>query len=73
MATCLDYAKMACATYNTLASQYSANPPGYMVDDWSVQKFVEGGLLGSGFQGAIYQKGRDWVVSFCGTNPDQKG
>jgi len=73
MATCLDYAKMAIATYNTTASQYYANPPGYMVDGWNVQKFVEGGLLGSGFQGAIYQKGRDWVVSFCGTNPGQGG
>ncbi|MEZ5666649.1 MAG: hypothetical protein R3F55_04285 [Alphaproteobacteria bacterium] len=73
MATCLDYAKMAIATYNATPSQYSASPPGYMVDDWTVQKFVQGGLLGSGFQGAIYNRDRDWVVSFCGTNPGQKG
>ena len=73
MATCLDYAKMAYATYYTAARQYYEEPPGYMVDDWKVQKFVKGSIFGSGYQGAIYVKNRDVVVSCCGTNPGQKG
>ncbi|WP_282608136.1 hypothetical protein [Pelagibius sp. Alg239-R121] len=73
MAYCLDYAKMAIASYYTNTRQYYDSPPGYMVDDWKVQKFVKGGLFGDGFQGAIFQKGKDVVVSCCGTNPDQLG
>lgn len=73
MANCLDYAKLACATYYAGPGQYYDNPAGYMVDDWKVQKFEKGSLFGDGYQGAIYVKGNDVVVSCCGTNPDQKG
>lgn len=73
MATCLDYAKMAYATYFTESRQYYEEPSGFMVDDWKVQKFVKGSAFGSGYQGAIYVKNRDVVVSCCGTNPGQTG
>jgi len=72
MANCLDYAKLATATYHARAGQYYEAKPGYMVDDWQVQKFKKGTLFGDGFQGAIYIKNNDVVVSCCGTNPGQK-
>lgn len=73
MATCLDYAKLAIATYHTTPAQYYETPSGFMVDDWHVQKFEKGTLFGDGFQGAIYSKNNDVVVSCCGTNPGQSG
>ena len=73
MATCLDFAKLACATYYTSPAQYYETPAGYMVDDWRVQKFEQGTLFGDGYQGAIYMNERDVVVSCCGTNPGQAG
>ena len=38
MANCLDYAKIAFAAYFKGANQYYENPPGHMVDNWTVQK-----------------------------------
>ena len=73
MATCLDYAKIACAAYYTSTDQYYAEPPGHMVDDWGVQKWEKGTLFGNGFQGGIWQNDTDIVVGCCGTNPGQYG
>ena len=73
MATCLDYAKIASASYNPSTSQYYAEPPGHMVDDWNVKKFETGSLLGNGFQGGIWYNDTDVVVGCCGTNPGQAG
>jgi hypothetical protein len=73
MAICLDYAKMAYATYSTATRQYYEAPPGFMVDDWKVQKFEKGTVFGNGYQGAVYVRGREAVVSCCGTNPGQIG
>ncbi len=73
MATCLDCAKISSAAYHTATSQWDAQPPGHMVDGFTVQKWETGTLLGNGFQGGIWQNDRAIVVGFCGTNPDQKG
>ena len=73
MATCLDYAKIAYAAYYKSCNQYYANPPGHMVDDWTVQKWETGTLFGDGFQGGIWQNAHDVIVGCCGTNPGQKG
>jgi len=73
MATCLDYAKIAYAAYFTGPGQYYEDPPGHMVDDWSVQQWETGTLFGDGFQGGIWQSNDDVVVGCCGTNPGQKG
>ena len=73
MANCLDYAKIACAAYHTGKGQYYEDPPGHMVDDWTVQKWETGTVFGDGFQGGIWQKGNDVVVGCCGTNPGQPG
>ena len=72
MANCLDYAKIASAVYNTGKTQYYEDPAGHMVDDWTVQKWETGSLLGDGFQGGIWQRGNDVVVGFCGTHLAQK-
>ena len=71
MATCLDYAKIACAVYYTKKSQYYDE--GNMVDNWVLQKWETGTFFGDGFQGGIYQNDKEVVVGFCGTNPKQKG
>lgn len=73
MATCLDYAKIACAAYNQSSNQYYVEPPGHMVDDWRVQTWENGTLFGDGFQGGIWQNDTDVVVGCCGTNPGQIG
>lgn len=73
MATCLDYAKIACAAYYKSTNQYYADPPGHMVDSWRVQKWENGTLFGDGFQGGIWQNETDVVVGCCGTNPGQPG
>ena len=73
MATSLDYAKIACAAYNLSGSQYYAEPPGHMVDDWKVQTWESGSIFGDGFQGGIWQNDTDVVVGCCGTNPGQIG
>jgi hypothetical protein len=73
MATCLDYAKIAYAAYFTRTNQYYDNPPGHMVDDWTVRQWEEGTLFGNGFQGGIWQSKDDVVVGCCGTNPAQAG
>lgn len=73
MATCLDYAKIACAAYYKGPNQYSDPDPGRMVDDWTVQKWESGTLFGNGFQGGIWQSETDVVVGCCGTNTKQKG
>ena len=49
MANCLDYAKIACAAYHTGKGQYYEDPPGHMVDDWTVQKWETGIVFGDGF------------------------
>jgi putative lipase involved disintegration of autophagic bodies len=71
MANCLDYAKISYAAYFKEANQYYADPPGHMVDDWTVQKWESGTLFGDGFQGGIWQNNNDVVVGCCGTNPKQ--
>ncbi len=73
MATCLDYAKIACGVYNQRTSQYYAEPPGHMVDNWEVQTWEDGTFFGDGFQGGIWQNDTDVVVGCCGTNPRQIG
>ncbi|WP_426956366.1 lipase family protein [Muricoccus radiodurans] len=73
MTTCFNYAKIAYAAYFTSTNQYYADPPGHMVDDWTVQKWETGTLFGNGFQGGIWQNSTDVVVGCCGTNPKQKG
>lgn len=73
MATCLDYAKIACAAYYKGMNQYYDPDPGHMVDDWTVQKWEKGTLFGDGFQGGIWQNATDVVVGCCGTNTKQKG
>lgn len=71
MANCLDYAKIAYAAYFKSANQYYEDPPGHMVDNWTVQKWESGTLFGDGFQGGIWQNKRDVIVGCCGTNPRQ--
>lgn len=73
MANCLDYAKIAYASYFKGAGQYYEDPPGHMVDDWTVQRWETGTWYGDGFQGGIWQNDTDVVVGCCGTNPKQKG
>jgi len=73
MANCLDYAKIAYASYFKSANQYYCDPPGHMVDDWTVQKWETGTLFGDGFQGGIWQNDTDVIVGCCGTNPKQLG
>lgn len=73
MAVCLDYAKIAFAAYFTNTSQYYADPPGHMVDNWTVQKWEKGTLLGDGFQGGLWTNDTDVVLGCCGTNPGQAG
>lgn len=73
MANCLDYAKIAVASYYTGTNQYYAPRPGHMVDDWVVQHWETGTLFGNGYQGGIWQNATDVVVGCCGTNTKQKG
>lgn len=75
MATCLDYAKIAYASYYDATSQYYAAPPGHMVDDWIVQRWKSGSfnIFKSAFQGGIWQSDHDIVVGCCGTNPGKLG
>jgi len=73
MAACLDYAKIACASYHQSTRQYYAEPPGHMVDSWHVQTWENGTLFGDGFQGGIWQNDTDVIVGCCGTNPGQIG
>ena len=73
MATCLDYAKIACGVYHQSTNQYYAEPPGHMIDNWEVQTWEDGTLFGDGFQGGIWQNDSDVVVGCCGTNPGQIG
>lgn len=73
MATCLDYAKIAFAAYFDEVGPYYADPPGHMVDDWTVTKWSKGVMFGDGFQGGIYQSDKDMIVGCCGTNLKQTG
>ncbi|HEV3436940.1 MAG TPA: YqiA/YcfP family alpha/beta fold hydrolase [Gemmata sp.] len=73
MANCLDYAKIAMAAYYNGPNQYCWNPPGNLVDDWTVQHWEKGTLFGNGYQGGIWTSDSDVVVGCCGTNTKQKG
>ena len=73
MATCLDYAKIAMASYYTAKTQYYMSPPGNMVDDWTVPHWETGTLFGNGYQGGIWASDTDAVVGCCGTNTKKKG
>lgn len=75
MAKCLDYAKIAYASYFNSTNQYYADPPGHMVDDWGVQRWKAGSfnIFKSGYQGGIWQNATDVVVGCCGTNTKQTG
>lgn len=72
MPHCLDFAKIAYASYFTSPTQYYDSPAGHMVDDWTVQHWKTGSFSDS-FQGGIWTNAKDVVVGICGTNTKQKG
>ena len=73
MPTCLDFAKIAIASYYTRTANYDAQNPGHLVDEWSVQHWESGTVFGNGYQGGIWYRRDAVVVGCCGTNPGQKG